>query len=76
MFLNSAIKSTSKLIQSDQWVSLDEAAIMKIYNQEFLSATEGELYVGAKSWCLRNSGSEQEALKILPEKFVRHIIPE
>jgi hypothetical protein len=23
--------------------------------QEFLSATEGELYVGAKSWCLRNT---------------------
>jgi hypothetical protein len=25
------------------------------YIQEFLSATEGELYVGAKSWCLRNT---------------------
>jgi len=76
VFLNSAIKTTSKLIQSDQWQNLDEGAIMKIFNQEFLSATEGELYVGAKSWCLRNSGSEQEALKIFLEKFVSHIIPE
>jgi hypothetical protein len=27
------LQNTSKLIQSDQWSSLDEAAIMKIYNQ-------------------------------------------
>jgi len=76
VFLNSVIKNTSKLIQSDQWSALDEAAIMKIYNQEFLSATEGELYVGAKSWCLRNTSSESEALKLFLEKFVARIIPE
>ena len=34
IFLNSAAKTTSKLIQSDQWVSLrlGYGAIMKIYN--------------------------------------------
>merc|ERR1712142_96049 len=42
VFLNTVIKTTSKLIQSDQWPQLDEGAIMKIYNQEFLAATEDE----------------------------------
>ena len=76
MFLNTVIKTTSKLIQSDQWPQLDEGAIMKIYNQEFLAATEGELYLGAKNWCLRNTSSESEALKMFLEKFVQRIIPE
>jgi len=76
VLLNSVIKNTSKLIQSDQWVHLDEAAIMKIYNQEFLAANEGELYVGAKSWCLRNTSSEGDALKMFLDKFVTRIIPE
>lgn len=76
VFLNSVIKNTSKLIQSDQWGTLDEAAILKIFYQEFLAANEGELYVGAKSWCLRNTSSESEALKLFLEKFVNKIIPE
>merc|ERR1719334_1145784 len=76
VFLNTVIKTTSKLIQSDQWSQLDEGAIMKIYNQEFLAATEGELYLGAKNWCLRNTSSESEALKMFLEKFVQKIIPE
>ena len=76
MFLNTVIKTTSKLIQSDQWPQLDEGAIMKIYNQEFLAATEGELYLGAKNWCLRNTSSESEALKLFLDKFVQRIIPE
>ena len=49
VFLNTVIKTTSKLIQSDQWPQLDEGAIMKIYNQEFLAATEGELYLGLRT---------------------------
>eukprot|EP00091_Calanus_sinicus_P002182 TRINITY_DN1221_c0_g1_i2.p1 TRINITY_DN1221_c0_g1~~TRINITY_DN1221_c0_g1_i2.p1 ORF type:complete len:501 (-),score=197.55 TRINITY_DN1221_c0_g1_i2:1127-2629(-) len=76
VFLNTVIKTTSKLIQSDQWPQLDEGAIMKIYNQEFLAATEGELYLGAKNWCLRNTSSESEALKMFLDKFVQRIIPE
>jgi len=76
VFLNTVIKTTSKLIQSDQWPQLDEGAIMKIYNQEFLAATEGELYLGAKNWCLRNTSSESEALKLFLDKFVQRIIPE
>ena len=76
VFLNTVIKTTSKLIQSDQWPQLDEGAIMKIYNQEFLAATEGELYLGAKNWCLRNISSESEALKMFLVKFVQRIILE
>lgn len=49
---------------------------MRIYDQEFLAATEGELYMGAKQWCLRNTSSEQDALKMFLEKFVHRIIPE
>lgn len=33
VFLNSVIKTTSKLIQSDQWATLDETVLMTIYNQ-------------------------------------------
>lgn len=76
VFMDSVIKNTSKLIQTDQWSSLEEGAIMKIYSEEFLSCTEGELYLGAKSWCLRNTSSEAEALKLFLEKFVMKIIPE
>ena len=76
VFMNSVIKNTSKLIQSDQWSSLDEVAIMRIFDQEFLAATEGELYMGAKQWCLRNTSSEADALKMFLEKFVHRIIPE
>ena len=49
---------------------------MRIYDQEFLAATEGELYMGAKQWCLRNTSSEADALKMFLEKFVHRIIPE
>ena len=76
VFMNSVIKNTSKLIQTDQWSMLDEVAIMRIYDQEFLAATEGELYMGAKQWCLRNTSSESDALKMFLEKFVHRIIPE
>ena len=76
VFMNSVIKNTSKLIQTDQWSMLDEVAIMRIYDQEFLAATEGELYMGAKQWCLRNTSSEGDALKMFLEKFVHRIIPE
>ena len=43
VFLNSVIKNTSKLIQTDQWNQLEESSIMKIYDQDFLEATKGEL---------------------------------
>jgi len=76
VIMNSVIKNTSKLIQSDQWGQLDQVAIMRIYDQEFLAATEGELYMGAKQWCLRNTSSEADALKMFLEKFVHRIIPE
>jgi len=76
VFLNSVIKNTSKLIQTDQWGQLEESSIMKIYDQEFLAATEGELYMGAKSWCLRNTPNEAEALKIFLDKFAAKITPE
>jgi len=76
VFLNSVIKNTSKLIQSDQWTQMEEASIIKIFNQEFLAATEGELYMGAKSWCLRNASSEAEALKVFLDKFAAKITPE
>ena len=72
-FLNSVIKNTSKLIQTDQWNQLEESSIMKIYDQDFLAATEGELYMGAKTWCLRNTSSEAEAPKIFLEKFAPRI---
>ena len=49
VYLNTVIKTTSKLIQSDQRPQLDEGAIMKIYNQEFFAATEGELYLGLRT---------------------------
>jgi len=76
VFLNSVIKNTSKLIQTDQWNQLEESSIMKIYDQDFLAATEGELYMGAKTWCLRNTSNEGEALKIFLEKFAPRITPE
>merc|ERR1719427_2202343 len=69
VFLNSVIKNTSKLIQSEMWGNLDEGAIMNVYNQEFLAANEGELYVGAKSWCLRNCSTQGEALSMFLEKL-------
>ena len=75
VFLNSVIKNTSKLIQTDQWNQLEESSIMKIYDQDFLAATEGELYMGAKTWCLRNTSSEAEALKIVLDKFPPRITP-
>ena len=76
VFLNSVIKNTSKLIQTDQWNQLEESSIMKIYDQDFLAATEGELYMGAKTWCLRNTANEAEALKIFLDKFASRITPE
>merc|ERR1719158_2051436 len=76
VFLNSVIKNTSKLLQPDQRGQLEESSIMKIYDQEFLAATEGELYMGAKSWCLRNTPNEAEALKIFLDKFAAKITPE
>ena len=47
-----------------------------MFDQEFLAATEGELYLGAKSWCLANTSSETEALKLFLDKFVAKITPE
>lgn len=76
VFLNSVIKNTSKLIQTDQWGQLEESSIMKIFDQDFLAATEGELYMGAKAWCLRNTNNEVEALKIFLDKFAAKITPE
>jgi len=76
VFLNSVIKNTSRLIQTDQWGQLGESSIMKIYDQDFLAATEGELYMGAKNWCLRNSSTEEEALKLFLDKFASRITPE
>jgi len=71
------VKNTSRLIAAEEdWLQLDEAAMLKIYSQDFLAATEGELYQGAKQWCLRNSSSEAEALKLFLEKFVQKIVPE
>jgi hypothetical protein len=55
---------------------LDEGAILKIYNQEFLAPSEGEPYLGVKNWCLRNISSESEALKMSLVKFVQRIILE
>ena len=49
---------------------------MQVFDQEFLAATEGELYLGAKSWCLANTSSETEALKLFLDKFVAKITPE
>lgn len=66
--MNSLIKNTSKLIQSDQWSSVDEVAIKRIFDEEFLAATEGELYM--------DTSSEADALKMFLEKFVHWIIPE
>ena len=68
VFMNSLIKNTSKLIQSDQWSSVDEVAIKRIFDEEFLAATEGELYM--------DTSSEADALKMFLEKFVHWIIPE
>ena len=76
VFMNSLIKNTSKLIQSDQWSSVDEVAIKRIFDEEFLAATEGELYMDAKQWCLCNTSSKVDALKMFLEKFVHWIIPE
>ena len=42
------------MIQTDQLNRLEESSIMKIYDQDFLAATKGELYMGAMTWCLRN----------------------
>ena len=49
---------------------------VQVFDQEFLAATEGELYLGAKSWCLANTSSETEALKLFLDKFVAKITPE
>ena len=49
---------------------------MQVFDQEFLAATEGELYLGAKSWCLANTSNEPEALKLFLDKFVAKITPE
>jgi len=77
VLLDSVIKNTSRIIQAeDEWVRLDEASVLKVYSQDFLAATEGELYMGAKLWCLRNTASEAEALKLFLEKFVGKIVPE
>jgi hypothetical protein len=43
--------------------------MLTVPSQDFLAATEGELYMGAKSWCLRNTSNEAEALKMFLEKF-------
>ena len=76
VFMNAVVKSTSKLLTSEQWVGLDLATVLQVFDQEFLAATEGELYLGAKSWCLANTSSETEALKLFLDKFVAKITPE
>ena len=40
VFLNSVIKNTSKLIQTDQWNQLEESSIMKIYDQVRVANTD------------------------------------
>jgi len=76
VFLDSVVKNTSKLIRSSDWTGLDEVAILKIYEQDFLAATEAELYDGAKNWCLHNSRSGTEATNLFLDKFASRIIPE
>jgi len=76
VFMNTVIKSTSKLLTCEEWTGLDLATVQQIYSQDFLAATEGELYLGAKNWCLANTSSEPEALKLFLDKFVQKITPE
>ena len=47
--------------------------MLQVSDQEFLAATEGELYLGAKRWCLAGTATEPEALKLFLEKFVQKI---
>jgi len=76
VFMNTVVKATSKLLASEEWTGLDLATVLQVYSQEFLAATEGELYLGAKAWCLGNTSSESEALKLFLDKFVQKITPE
>ena len=76
VFMNSVVKSTSKLLTSEEWLRLDMTTVLQILDQEFLSATEGELYLAAKKWAQANTSSDQEALKLFLEKFVQKITPE
>jgi hypothetical protein len=73
VFMNAAVKTTSKLLCSEEWVTLDQATVLQVSDQEFLAATEGELYLGAKRWCLAGTATEPEALKLFLEKFVQKI---
>ena len=76
VIMNAVVKSTSKLLVAEEWPSLDLATVLQVFSQEFLAATEGELYLGAKTWCLANTSSEAEALKLFLDKFVQMITPE
>jgi hypothetical protein len=73
VFMNTAARTTSKLLGSEEWVTLDQATVLQVFDQEFLAATEGELYLGAKRWCLASTATEPEALKLFLEKFVQKI---
>ena len=59
VFMNSVVKSTSKLLTSEEWLRLDMTTVLQILDQEFLSATEGELYLAAKKWAQANTSSDQ-----------------
>merc|ERR1719447_579091 len=76
VFMNAVVKSTSRLLTSEEWLSLDLTTVLQVLDQEFLAATEGELYLAAKKWSLANTSTEQEALKLFLEKFVQKITPE
>ena len=76
VFMNAVVKSTSKLLASEEWLGLDLTTVLQVLDQEFLAATEGELYLAAKKWSLANTSTEQEALKLFLEKFVQKITPE
>jgi len=76
VFMNAVVKSTSQLLASEEWLDLDMTTVLQVLDQEFLAATEGELYLAAKKWSLANTSTEQEALKLFLEKFVQKITPE
>jgi len=76
IFMNAVVKSTSKLLASEEWSRLDQATALQVLDQDFLAATEGELYLAAKRWCLANTATEHEALRLFLDKFVQKITPE
>ena len=76
VFMNAVVKSTSKLLASEEWARLDQATALQVLDQYFLAATEGELYLAAKRWCLANTATEHEALRLFLDKFVQKITPE